>query len=238
MTLSNLTFNNKNSYTDFRLTIEKISIQPPSKKKIKDSVPFQNGSYDFSTVGSGGDIVYTEREIKITFNLINRDKTELYSHYTAVLEWLFNAPKGKMLFNFMPGYYFLGEVENAPNFEEVLQRAGKLEVMFICDPYKYGIENYGKLLWNNVDFLLPDYIQQTTFNIIGSKTVIIGVPGNNSIVPDVIVTANMNCTLNGYTANFTVTKSKDYKFKLKPGLNTITIIGTGNIDFQFQKKVI
>lgn len=238
MILSNLTFNNKNSYSDFNITIEKVSIQSPSKKKIKDSVPYRNGSYDFSTVGSNGEIIYNERELKINFNLKCKNKLELYSKYTSTLEWLLGSPKSKLTFNFIPGYYFLGEVENSPTFEEVLQRAGRLEVIFVCDPFKYGTELAGELLWDNIDFNLPDYIQETNFDAVGNKTVTLYVSGSHSIVPKVVTNSSMSCTLNNYTAVFDSNKNTDYQFKLLPGENVITINGTGNIDFQFRKKVL
>ena len=31
-----------------------------AKKKIKETVPFMNGYYDFSTIGSNGEIMYEE----------------------------------------------------------------------------------------------------------------------------------------------------------------------------------
>ncbi|AJA49526.1 putative phage tail component [Clostridium pasteurianum DSM 525 = ATCC 6013] len=236
--MTQITFNNKNSYVDFGITIESIDIQPPSKKKIKDSVPFMNGSYDFSTIGTGGEAVYNEREIKIRFNLVTRDKLSLYLKYSKVLEWLLGTGQQKLIFNFMQGYYFLAEVENAPSFEEVLQRAGKLEVNFICEPFKYGADLAGDLLWDNIDFELPDYIQNTLFTISGSQTVTLYNPSNHSIIPKVVCNSNMSCTLNSYTANFTTTKNIDWQFKLLPGENNIQITGTGNISFEFRKEVL
>lgn len=236
--MTQITFNNKNSYTDFGITIESIDIQPPSKKKIKDSVPYMNGNYDFSTIGTAGEITYNEREIKIKFNLVTRDKLSLYLKYSKVLEWLLGTGQQKLIFNFMSGYYFFAEVESAPSFEEVLQRAGKLEVTFVCEPFKYGSDLAGELLWDNIDFELPDYIQNTSFTISGSQTVTLYNPSSHSIIPKVVVDTNISCKLNNYTANFTTTKNTDWQFKLLPGANVINITGNGNIDFQFRKEVL
>lgn len=236
--MTQITFNNKNSYIDFGVTIESIDIQPPSKKKIKDSVPYMNGSYDFSTIGTGGEIVYNEREIKIRFNLVTRNKLSLYLKYSKVLEWLLGTGQQKLIFNFMTGYYFLAEVESATSFEEVLQRAGRLEVSFVCEPFKYGTDLAGELLWDNIDFELPDYIQNTLFTISGSQTVTLYNPSSHSIIPKIVCNANMSCTANGYTANFTTTKNTDWGFKLKPGANNIQINGTGNINFEYRKEVL
>lgn len=236
--MTQITFNNKNSYMDLNVTIESIDIQPPSKKKIKVSVPFMNSSYDFSTVGSNGEIVYNEREVKIRFNLVTRDKLSLYLKYSQVLEWILGTGQNKLIFDFMPGYYFLAEVENAPDFKEVLQRAGRMEVTFICEPFKYGVDLAGELLWDNIDFELPDYIQETQFDVVGSKTVTLYVSGSHSIVPKVVANSSISCTVNNYTAVFNSTKNIDWGFKLKPGANVIDITGTGNIDFTFRKEVL
>lgn len=238
MAKTQITFNNKNSYTDFDITIASIDVQPPSKKKIKDSVPYMNGSYDFSNIGTGGEIVYNEREIKVIFNLVTNGKYELYIKYSKILEWLMGTGQQKLIFNFMSGYYFLAECENAPSFEEVLQRAGRLEVSFVCEPFKYGTDLAGELLWDNIDFELPDYIQETSFDVVGSQTVTLYNPSNHSIVPKVVTNSSMSCTLNSYTVNFTITKNIDWQFKLLPGANVINITGNGVIDFQYRKEVL
>ena len=58
--------NNKHSYNDFGLKILSRELNPPSKKKIKETLPFMNGSYDFSLLC--GENVYEERTIKYVFD--------------------------------------------------------------------------------------------------------------------------------------------------------------------------
>ena len=74
--LRGVAFNSKHN-KDFNIAMERKSIQSPSKKKIKDSVPFMSGSYDFSTIGSNGEITYNEREIAVTFGLPANNKEQL-----------------------------------------------------------------------------------------------------------------------------------------------------------------
>ena len=59
--------NNKHSYNDFGLKILSRELNPPSKKKIKETLPFMNGSYDFSLLC--GENVYEERTIKYVFDM-------------------------------------------------------------------------------------------------------------------------------------------------------------------------
>jgi predicted phage tail component-like protein len=230
-------FNGKKSYDDFQLGLESISIQPPSKKKIKESVPFMNGSYDFSTIGSSGEPVYSERSIKVKFNLFEKNRSLLYIKYSNALEWLLDAGQAQLIFTDMPNYYYLAEVENAPSFEEVISRLGIFEIEFVAEPFKYGIDYEGDgKLWDTFCFE-TDALQDTSFDVTSSLNATI-INTGRPIIPQIIVSANMSCTLNGYTAVFTPAKDKDYKFKFQPGENQITINGVGNIEFKFRKEVL
>ena len=51
--LRGITFNNIHNNTIGVVMHSKL-IQSPSKKKIKMTVPYMNGDYDFSTIGSNG----------------------------------------------------------------------------------------------------------------------------------------------------------------------------------------
>ena len=44
---------NKHSFIDFGLTIKSKSIGMPSKNKVKETIPFMNGQYDFSELYGG-----------------------------------------------------------------------------------------------------------------------------------------------------------------------------------------
>lgn len=233
-----LNFNGKHSYYDIGVNMEYFKPQLPQPKKILEEIPGMNGDgYDFSTVVSGGEIVYTGRNLGCKFNLKEKDKIRLEQKYSKVSEWLFSAGKAKLIPDSMPGVFFMAEVQELPQWDEV-KRSGNLVFNFRADPFKKGIGNYSDLLWNDVDFYLPDYIQQTKFDVTGSMTITIGVPGSHNIIPNVVCDSNMVCTANGYSTTFTSSKSIDWQFKLKPGLNDIQITGTGNVDFQFSKEVL
>lgn len=229
-------FNGKKSYDDFQLGFESVNIQPPSKKKIKESVPFMNGSYDFSTVGSNGEIVYGERVIKVRFNLFEKNRGALYVKYSQVLEWLLGAGQAELIFTDMPDTYFLAEVEEAPDFEEVVKRLGKLEVTFIAEPFRYGVNYEGSDIWDTFNFE-TDYVQNTEFDITDSATVTIYNPGR-PVIPTINVNAAMFVTLNNYTVALQQGDNVDRNFMLLPGANTIDIIGTGHIKFIFRKVLL
>ncbi|MCR3759145.1 phage tail family protein [Clostridium felsineum] len=233
-------FNGKHSITDMGVIMEYKKIQPPAKKKLKLAVPYMNGMYDFSTIGSGGEQVFEQRTINVKIDLLGRDKTkeDLQKLYSRVCEWLLNCSKSKLVFDDDTGFFYMAEVENISSWEETWYW-GFMEFVFTCDPFKYGATYYGSdLLWDNLDFDLPDYIQQSRFTISGTQTVYLYVPWGHSFTPNVVVDSNMTCTLNNYTATFGINSPIDYGFRLLNGTNVITITGNGNIEFQFRKEML
>ena len=228
-----LIFNGKKSYTDFIIELESFSIQPASKKKIKTSAPFMNGSYDFSTVGSSGQIIYGERIIKASFNLKEKNRSLLYMKYSKVLEWLLGTGQSKLIFTDMPDYYFMAEVENAPNFEEVIKRGGKLEVEFIAQPFKFGVNFEGSDIWDTFNFE-EDVMQDVEFDVVTTETVNIYNPGR-LVMPIISCSAAMSITFNSKTYNLVVGDNRFYDLKLLNGENSIVINGTGHISFIFRK---
>ena len=65
---------NKHSYYDFGLKIISREFNPPSKKKVKETLPYMNGSYDFSSLY--GDNVYEERTVKYVFDFRYKNKID------------------------------------------------------------------------------------------------------------------------------------------------------------------
>jgi predicted phage tail component-like protein len=235
--MSQVIFNSKKSLTDLDIQLESFSIQPPSKKKIKVPVPFMNSSYDFSTVGSSGEIVYTDRIIKTRFNLRRKNRGTLYNKYSEVLAWLLDVGQRQLIFTDMPDCYYLAEVENAPSFEEIAKRAGIMEIEFIAVPFKYGVSVEGsEQLWDTFNFE-TGYLQETMFEVLGTKSVTIYNPGRE-VVPIINCNSNMICLINSYSVGFVAGDNKDYNFKLANGANTVVITGIGTIKFIFRKELL
>lgn len=215
------------------VVMQSKSIQSPSKKKLKDSVPFMNGSYDFSTVGSNGEIMYNEREISIVFGLPAETKEELQVMYSKVLEWLVDTGKHKLIFDVMKDYYFMAEVEETTSFEETME-FGKLEVKFIADPFKYSINYIGSDLWDTFNFE-EDIVQDSSYDINGSRNINIYNPGR-SVRPIINCNSPMTLIQNGKAYNLSIGDNKVYGFYLKSLMNNLTINGTGRLNFIFRKE--
>jgi predicted phage tail component-like protein len=210
-------------------------IQSPAKKKIKDSVPFMNGSYDFSTVGSNGEIVYSERQITINIGIPAETNEELQLVYSNLLNWLVDTGKHELIFDDLDDYYFLGEVESATKLSEVMEY-GSFEVTITADPFKKSKEYVGSDIWDTFNFE-EDYVQTNTYAISGSKSITMNNPGR-TVRPLINCTATMTLVKDGKTYNLAKGNNNIYGLDFKTGVNTMTVSGTGTIKILFRKESI
>lgn len=231
--LRGVTFNNIHNNTIGVVMHSKV-IQSPSKKKIKMTVPYMNGDYDFSTIGSNGEITYEDRDITVVFGLPTGTKEQLQIMYSKVLEWLVDVDgKQKLIFDDIKDYYYMAEVEETTTFEQTME-FGKLEVKFKAKPLKYSIEYIGSNIWDTFNFE-EDYLQESYYDISGSRTITIQNP-KRTVRPIINCNSPMTLIQNGKTYNLAVGDNKLYGFYLVNQANTLTINGTGRINFIFRKE--
>ena len=228
-------FNGKHNYNDIGLIMESKSIQPPAKKKIKVDVPGMNGTYDFSTVGSNGEIIYTERAIKVIHGLPARNKVDLYVLYSKALEWLQDVGKCQLIFDDISYFYFMAEVEGISTFQEMVT-FGKLEVTFTCEPFKTGINLVGNTLWDTFNFL-EDVLQDSSYDVVGTKTISIYNPGR-LVTPTINCSVPMSIVFAGKTYALIAGGNTLYGFKLLNGPNSLVINGTGTLSVLFRKVIL
>ena len=232
--LRGFTFNGKHN-NDFKVVMQDKDIQSPSKKKVKDSVPFMNGSYDFSTVGSNGEIVYSERSITVTLGLPAETKEELRVIYSRIHEWLMDVGKQKLIFDDEKDYYYYAEAEEVTSFERTME-FGKLVVKFVVDPFKYSINYVGANIWDTFNFE-EDYLQDSGYDISGSRIITLQNPGR-TVRPIINCNVPMIMIQNGKSYNLSAGDNKPYGFYFVNGSNTLTINGNGRIEFIFRKESI
>lgn len=223
----------KHSYKDFDVTIKSKDIGNPTKNKIKESVPFMNGSYDFSLIY--GQQSYSERELKYVFNVVGTSKESLNFKKIKLQNWLLEGGKQKIYDDTIPGYYFLAECVST-DFSES-NNIGELTAVFTAYPFKICANEEGNLLWDKFNFEL-DILQENKFDVNGTKNIILYNIGSKEAIPTVICSNDMDVIKNGTTYKLKSGQSKDYRFTLDIGQNKLTINGTGTIEFKFNKELI
>jgi len=227
-------FNNLGSETDFDGILTYFKPQPPTPNIIKSSVPYMNGSHDFSNLY--GETTYGERKIPCKLQFVMKSRQALFTKYSQVLEWLLGSGKAKLTYNTEPGLYYMARVESAPSFETFVI-CGAFEFDFIAHPFKTSADLEGNYqLWDTFNFA-TDIMQESIFNVAGTKIIKLYNPGAKKTTPNIICSAAMSIIKNGITYNFNAGLTKDFRFELAKGLNNLTINGTGKIEFEFRKEV-
>lgn len=230
-----ITFNELHSYRDFGLRVLERHIGNPPKIKRKERVPFSNEIYDFSGIYGGQE--YEERPLTYIFNVKDYDKIDLSMKRVEVLNWLVPVNKKiKLIDDYVPGYYFMAEVEEAPDFDELRFR-GRLTVTFTAYPFKISELHEGNDLWDPFNFLL-DYAQTTEFTINGTKEITLYNPGASVLQPKIIASNAMEIIKGNTTFNVPAGESQSHNFILHQGENKMTINGNGTIEFLFYKELI
>jgi len=230
-----LTFNGKHSFDDFSLIINSKTISTPTKKKVKLDVPYMNSMYDFSTIGSNGEIVYNQRTISVDFTLISTSKNMLQVKLTKIREWLQDVSQSQLIFDDIKDYYFLAEVEDNTDLAET-NEVGEFTIKFTCEPFKTSVDLVGADVWDTFNFE-EDITQTNTFYVSNNSTINIFNYGR-LIIPTINCSVNMSVIASGVSYNLVIGDNLIYGLKLKNGYNIITINGTGTIRFKFKKVTL
>ncbi|MDT1944327.1 phage tail protein [Carnobacterium maltaromaticum] len=218
--------------------IDNKQISFPSKNKILVGIPHSSMIYDFSTVT--GVQPYKERDFTIPFNIIDRSlwtKDSMYEMWTRVLAWLMGpTKKSELIDDVMSRYYYMAEVQDAPDFDELRYR-GTLTVKFKCYPFRIATIRDFNGFWD--PFSLEDGIDLDSDFIINGNTEIVFInAGITKIVPLVSASSEMNIIKNGITFTIPQGNSKSSDLFLDVGLNVMTVLGNGTLSFTFYSEVI
>lgn len=226
-------FNGKHSYNDFGYSLKSRDIGIAKKKKVKDSMPYVNGEYDFSDLYAQA---YEERELKYILNIDSKSKSEMNIKKIELLNWLVVPGKCVLKDDTIPGYFFVCEFDES-SIEE-LNRMGELSITAIAYPFKCKNSFEGNSLWDDFCFI-TDILQDTSFDIKGYERISLYNNGSNQKL-SVTVEASDDFKLIKKDKIFYINKgtTKDYKFYLDIGKNDIDIIGNGKIEFKFRIEVL
>jgi len=226
-----ITFNNKHSFSDFNLILNIKEISTPSKKKVKESIAGMNSTYDFSTVASGGEIVYNQRGLKYNFTLLCSSKAQLHLQLSEIFQWAQDTPQSQLIDDTIKDYYFMAELEDDITINEENDTA-EITFNFIAEPFKTSINLEGNDIWDTFNFN-EDVFQDVAYTVNGSKTITI-INTGRLISPVINVTSNMTITINSKTFNLVSGNNSLYGLKLLSGSNSLYVVGNGSINFIYR----
>lgn len=117
-----ITFNGKNSLSDFGVLMHKATEYPTVKPRvIQENIPFRNGSIDFSTIS--GKYNFEDREISIVFLILAETNAEAMEKISALNNWLFAVTDKKLYDSDIEGYCFTN-VTCTETYTEALIKGG------------------------------------------------------------------------------------------------------------------
>ena len=216
-------------------TVAAVSVSDPVPNLITETIPYMNGSYDFTNIY--GVTTYQDRTITIRVINENRvlfDRATLNEKYSLLYNTLFPLPQSQLRIDTWKGYW-IGRCTNmsSSNAWEIL---GYIDIEFTVYPFRFMEEYEGNDLWDPFNFE-TDIAAYTRFTVNGTTNAMVYNIGANVTTPVIQLTGatEMSVKLNGVT--YTVING-DAPFAFDVGENVLTITGTGEIQFLFRREVL
>ena len=225
-------FNGKHTYKDFGMKMLDRKFDSANKNKIKEVVPFSNGSYDFTSIY--GENTFADRKLEYTFLLKTTDKENLIYKKSEIDLWLLECARVELYDDFEPNFYMLAEAESI-DFEE-FYNLGKIKIIFSAYPFKISRYYEGSDIWNRLT--VYDVAQEVIHTVEGSKAITLYNQSAISICPYVVCSEAMTITKDNISYDFPKGTTKSWDFLLSKGENSLVVSGNGTIEFKFKKEVL
>ena len=220
MTLRGVQFGDYHTADDWNLILNEKIVSPPVPKTNYVSVPGRDGDLDLTEALSGV-VNYQDRNASYTFLLTDgthADRVELISQIIGVL----HGQRVQIIdTDDYPDYYMIGrltvtDVSNSNAY-------GILKIEAVCQPWRYSINQKSKT------------VTVTASN--GTVTVTMSNNGYKTVAPTLTVTGSVTLT---YGSTSTTLSAGTYilaGLRFTPGVNTVTVAGTGSITISYQEAI-
>ena len=231
------TFNGHHS-SEFGLKVLSAKqVTLPAKRKTLVQLPYSSKQVDLSAVY--GDNIYDERTVTFPCRLPygRRDPTVMYAKIEEVTRWLYEPlTKSLLQDDAVPNYAFLGEVQAPPTVEESLDFC-KITIVFQCYPYR--LKKRFDDIWDTFNFE-TDVAQMIHVDVKGMDNFVLYNTGDIAVSLKVTTDSdNMLIALNSYNAiPLKRGDNESHELVLLKGRNTVTLVGTGHVDFDWSEEVI
>lgn len=212
---------NIGSFDDFGASVAERKVSAPSKKIVKESVPFSNVTHDFSKIN--GEIYWEERTLEYVFEILADSPEELEERKRPFLAWVMNVMNGELHDPFIKKYHFIATYADMEIDDSEIEKS-TISVQFTAYPYMVANEKTVRRF--------PLTLQE--------KTVKIENASNHRIVPTISNDVECIIKLNGSSYGIPAGSEVYDAFKLEPGENVLTIQAAekaGSLLFEFFEEV-
>lgn len=219
--LDQLQIGEKYSYDDFSASVRDRKISAPAKKKIKETVPFSNEIYDFSSIN--GEVYWEERELEYILEMDEMSAEALEELKLAFKSWVMNVENEKLYDPFIKDYHFMATFDSI-DFDD--SEFEKTTITLVFTAYPYMIANNKK--------------RQTYGITTTEQTITIVNNSSHKITPTFISSVPATIQFGEKTYSIGATEVSDDSFKLSRGNNILKIKSTatdGTFTVEFVEEV-
>lgn len=145
-------FNNKKN-TDLGIQVVKRPNIPIPERNIElKSLKGRDGSLtrDYKT--------YNDIKISVSLNFISGEN-DFINKGAEIANWLYNINDNKLIFSDNDKFYYKVKKIECKDIERSLKVIGKFIVTFVCDPYKYYIDNNDIEITNSTEIVSPILVE-------------------------------------------------------------------------------
>lgn len=208
------------SFDDFGASVAERKVFAPSKKIVKESVPFSNVTHDFSKIN--GEIYWEERTLEYVFEILADSPEELEEKKRPFLAWVMNLMEAELHDPFIKDYHFRATFADMDIDDSEIEKS-TITVQFTAYPY-----------------MIADKKTVRRFNLTTEETTVkINNESNHRIIPT--ISNDVECRIVKGDTSFAIPAGVEVydAFKLEPGENVLIIQGekAGSLLFEFYEEV-
>ena len=205
-----------NTWYNWRLVLTSKDVTPPEPKTNYVDIDGMSGTLDLSE-SLTGEITYKDRTVSASFwtsEGSHKDREKLLRDIVSAL----HGKKIKIIEPDDPDHYFYGRVK-IKSRKNILPYA-EFSIECTCDPWRYA---------------LNDSVRRVDVNSQLVTEVIIHNNGVKSLCPDITVTGSVDITYNGVRTTLNTGSYKISDIRLRQGVNSIGVSGTGSVTFTYRE---
>lgn len=205
------------SYYNMHLQLASRKINPPSLKRITDTVPFMNGEYDFSNIN--GEIALEPRELYYEFDIVKTFVQDREKIQRKFLWWVYQIIDTDIYDDYIEDYYFHGSLKNI-SYNEDWEKS-TIGITFLVDPYMYAKK-----------------LSYVEFEVENMRNIELFSKSAHKIIPVIETTSDFVIEFDDKVFSINDRKVQSDDFELNPGINKMIIRGNGKIKISYREEVL
>lgn len=205
----------------------------PEEQEITESVPYRQGSYDFSMIDN--ERFFSNREITYKLLYVGEKYHNRKGFEQELKRQLMPHNWDKLVDTHEPTYYWRAKCKSVEVDDNSDNETLEASIVFNAYPYAYTNHNEGADYWDDVFF--PHWIwQPVKFNVNGSQDVNVKNIGSRPVLSSFAVTGNVKAKGSFGEVSLNDSNYKQTQVVLDIGDNKINLSGSGTIEFVFKRE--